>query len=79
MSGKNKGIKKERNMAKKKRKFTGKEYVVVVDNSGHDEETEILLKTKEEISIMLHKDYVAIIDGNIIKSFSSKFDIGKLE
>jgi hypothetical protein len=66
-------------MTKKKRKFTGKEYLVVVDNSGHDEETEIFIKTKEEISIMLHKDYIAIIDGNIIKSFDSKFDIGKLD
>lgn len=66
-------------MVKKKRKFTGKEYVVVVDNSGHDEETEIFIKTKEEISRMLHKDYVTIIDGNIIKAFHSKFDIGKLK
>jgi hypothetical protein len=79
MSGKNKGRKKECNMAKKKRKVTGKEYLVVVDNSGEDSETEILRMTKEEISKLSYKDCVAVIDGSIIKSFSSKFDIGKLK
>jgi len=54
-------------------------YLVVIDNSGEDSETQIVRMTKEEISKLEFKDYIAIIeDGSIIKSFDSKFDIGRL-
>jgi len=64
---------------KKKRKITGKKYWVIVDNSGEDSETELYQMTKEDIMLDIYKDYVAIIDGTLIKSFDSKFDIGRLK
>ena len=63
----------------KKRKVTGKTYIVVVDNSGEDRETQLLIMTKEEISKLPYKDDVTIIEGNVIKTSFSKFDIGRLE
>ena len=57
-----------------------KTYIVIIDNSGEDSETEIRYMTKEEILKLEFKDYVAIIEGgNIIKSFASKFDCGRLK
>jgi len=53
-------------------------YLVVIDNSGEDSETEIKKMTKEEISKLDYRDYVAIIKGVIVKPFASKFDIGRL-
>jgi len=35
--------------------------------------------TKEEISKLPYKDDVTIIEGNVIKTSFSKFDIGRLE
>jgi len=66
-------------MKKKHKKNMDKLYLVVIDNSGEDSETQIVRMTKEEISKLEFKDYIAIIeDGSIIKSFDSKFDIGRL-
>lgn len=61
------------------KKKTEKTYFVIVDNSGEDSETEIIRMTKAEIAKLEYRDYVAIIDGTMIKSFDSKFDIGRLK
>lgn len=57
-----------------------KTYLVVIDNSGEDSETELRWMTKEEINKLEYKNYVAIIEGGvIIKSFASKYDCGRLK
>lgn len=53
-------------------------YLVVIDNSGEDSPTEIKKMTKKEISKLEYRDYVAVINGSIVKDFASKFDIGRL-
>ena len=64
---------------KKKIKSKAKRYIVIMDMSGEDSETEIHLMTKEELEKDWHRDFYAVIDGEIIKSFEAKFDSGRLK
>ncbi len=54
-------------------------YIVIIDNSGEDSETEIIPMTKKEIIELDYRNEIAIIEGNVIKGFDSKFDKGRLK
>lgn len=57
-----------------------KTYLVFIDNSGFDEETEYRQMTGDDIRNEFGNDQegIAIVEGNLIKNFYTKIDLTKL-
>lgn len=62
------------------RKSKPKTYLVFIDNSGFDTETEYRQMTGEEIrKEFKNAQYgIAIVEGNLLKGFDTKMDLTKL-
>ena len=62
------------------RKSKPKTYLVFIDNSGEDTETEYKQMTGEEIrNEFKNAQYgIAIVDGNLLKGFDTKTDLTRL-